>query len=266
MVSTIRVAVVTGGAGDIGQAIAIKLANSHEAVIIVDFDEKRLETTLARLQQSGSDGKKFVSKVCDVTNADEVKLLPETVRSIGSIKTLVNNAGRTRVGSLHDMTAEAWRMEVSLNLDAAFICFSAFAQDMKACGDGASVINISSVNGLGLYGNPAYSAAKAGLIHFTKSIAVEYGKFGIRANTVAPGTVRTAAWVEKSKVNATVLDEVKTWYPLGHIAEPGDIANAVAFLASEQASCITGVCLPVDCGLTAGPPPLARAFSVSDHY
>lgn len=266
MVSTTQVAVVTGGAGDIGQAIATKLAASHDAVILVDFDEQRLETTLANLQQSNSDGKKFVSKVCDVTNENDVRLLAEMARRIGTIKTLVNNAGRTRVGALHDMTAEAWKAEMSVNLDAAFLCFSAFAQDMKAREDAASVINISSVNGLGLYGNPAYSAAKAGLIHFTRSIAVEYGKFGIRANTVAPGTVRTAAWIEKSKINPTVLDEVKTWYPLGHIAEPGDIANAVAFLASDQASCITGVCLPVDCGLTAGPPPLARAFSVSDHY
>jgi NAD(P)-dependent dehydrogenase (short-subunit alcohol dehydrogenase family) len=263
-----QIAVVTGGAGDIGSAIAAKLADFHDVVILVDINESRLDATLAGLQQSSPDGKKkkFTSKLCDVTKADDVKLLAEMAGGLGQIKTLVNNAGATWVGSLHDMTPEAWRAEVSLNLDAAFLCFNAFAEEMKNRETGASVINIASVNGLGLYGNPAYSAAKAGLIHFTKSVAVEYGKFGIRANAVAPGTVRTAAWDKKSILNPKVLEEVKTWYPLGHVAEVDDIANAVAFLASDQATSITGVCLPVDCGLTAGPPPVARAFAVSDHY
>jgi NAD(P)-dependent dehydrogenase (short-subunit alcohol dehydrogenase family) len=166
--------------------------------------------------------------------------------------------------SLGDTDGDIWRKDNALNLEAPFLCFRAFEGALKA--SQGALVNISSVNGMAVFGHPAYSAAKAGLIHLTKLIAVEYGKFGIRANAVAPGTVRTQAWEARAAANPQVFDEAKRWYALRRIATAEDVANAVYFLASDQAAAITGVCLPVDCGLTAGQAELARTFSQSEHY
>ena len=155
-------------------------------------------------------------------------------------------------------------LPISLNLEAAFLCFRAVEDMLKA--SKGSLVNIASVNGLAVFGHPAYSAAKAGLLHFTRLVAVEYGKFGIRANAVAPGTVRTQAWEKRAAANPNVFEEAKRWYALQRVVDPVDVANAVSFLASPLAAAITGVCLPVDCGLTAGQAELAHTFSQSDHY
>jgi NAD(P)-dependent dehydrogenase (short-subunit alcohol dehydrogenase family) len=152
----------------------------------------------------------------------------------------------------------------ALNLDAAWYAFEAFRPALLA--SRGSVVNVASVNGLGVFGHPAYSAAKAGMIHLTRLIAVEYGRRGLRANTVAPGTVATRAWEARRAANPGVMDEAAAHYPLGPVASPDDVAAAVAFLAGPDAAAITGVCLPVDCGLTAGTPALARTFSQSRDY
>ncbi|KJF71924.1 SDR family oxidoreductase [Agrobacterium arsenijevicii] len=254
-----RVAVVTGAAGDIGRAIAAALSESHAKVVLVDIDPDALANALSLLS-----GPAFVSKTCDVTDPQDLARLALEVAELGDVATLVNNAGAARAVSLHDTTAEIWRKDNVLNLEAPFLCFRAFEEALKRTE--GSVINITSVNGMAVFGHPAYSAAKAGLIHLTKLIAVEYGKFGIRSNAVAPGTVRTQAWEARAAVNPQVFEEAKNWYPLQRIVRPEDVANAVTFLAGPQAAAISGVCLPVDCGLTAGQAPLARTFSQSEHY
>jgi NAD(P)-dependent dehydrogenase (short-subunit alcohol dehydrogenase family) len=242
------IAVVTGGAGDIGRAIASRLAQMHDIVFLVDIDHTKLLKTLHEFKEGGSHEDKFMVCVCDITKEEEVAGMANTVSSHGHVRTLT-----------------VWQQETSLNLNAAFFCFHAFEDSLKKTN--GSVVNIVSVNGLSVFGNPAYSAAKAGLIHFTKSIAVEYGKFGLRANCVAPGTVRTGAWKEKAAVNPGIFDEAKKWYPLKRQIEPEDIAIAVAFLANnEMAGAITGICMPVDCGLMAGQEALARTFSESENY
>jgi NAD(P)-dependent dehydrogenase (short-subunit alcohol dehydrogenase family) len=180
------------------------------------------------------------------------------------VTTLVNNAGAARAVSLADTTASIWRQDAALNLEAAFLCFQCFEPYLRQTK--GSLVNIASVNGLAVFGHPAYSAAKAGLVHLTKLIAVEYGKHGIRANAVAPGTVRTQAWEARAAANPDVFEDAKRWYPLQRVVAPEDVANAVSFLASAEASAITGVCLPVDCGLLAGQAELARTFSQSDNY
>lgn len=254
-----KLAIVTGGGGGIGQAIAAKLVESHDHVVLVDINEQKANAVAESL------GKDKASAVaCDITDPAQVTEMAKKIVSLGEVKTLVNNAGATWAASLHDMTPEVWKREVTLNLDAAFHCFHALRDSLKRTR--GSVVNIASVNGLSMCGNPAYSAAKAGLIHFTRSIAVEYGKFGIRANAVAPGTVRTPAWEERMRENPQVFEDVKKWYPLGRIVEPVDVANAAGFLSSEQAKAITGICLPVDSGLTAGQTQLAGSFSQCEHY
>lgn len=254
------IAVVTGAAGDIGRAIAKRLGTSHDLVFLVDIDENAAARAVADL----GDGARFRALACDVTNEKSVAAMAKSIMSAGDIRTLVNNAGAARAVSLHDTTPEIWRQDNALNLEAVFLCFRALEDGLKQTA--GSVVNISSVNGMAVFGHPAYSAAKAGLIHLTRLIAVEYGKFGIRANAVAPGTVRTQAWEARAAANPDVFEEAKRWYALRRIATSEDVANAVFFLASDQAAAITGTCLPVDCGLTAGQTELAHTFSQSPHY
>lgn len=254
------VAVVTGAAGDIGRAIARRLADAHAFVVLLDVDAEALGKAMETL----GNGSHFVPVVADVTDFTDLVTVAEQIAALGPVATLVNNAGAARAVSLHDTTPEIWRQDSALNLEAAFLVFRAFEGQLKA--SRGSLVNIASVNGLAVFGHPAYSAAKAGLIHLTRLIATEYGKFGIRANVVAPGTVRTQAWEARAAANPQVFEEARRWYALRRIASAEDVANAVFFLASEQAAAITGVCLPVDCGLTAGQTELAHTFSQSEHY
>ncbi|PGG99679.1 hypothetical protein AJ79_08453 [Helicocarpus griseus UAMH5409] len=275
------IAVITGGAGDIGRAIAVRLAESHDRVVLVDINEAKANEVAAALnsksdkthQKESNDSDKFIPLLCDITDPTQVTKLPRKVLSPdedsgsdpATVHTLINNAGATWSDSLHQMTPNTWKRETALNLDASYLLFHAFADSLKRTR--GSVINIASVNGLAVFGNPAYSAAKAGLIHLTRSIAVEYGKYGIRANAVAPGTVRTAVWEERMRANPKVFEEVTQWYPLKRVVEPADVANAVAFLASrELAGAVSGVCLPVDCGLMAGQGVVAGSFSQCGDY
>lgn len=257
---THKVAVVTGAAGDIGRAIAKRLADSHDVVVLLDMDSAALDRAIVEL---GIDPR-FVPLTCDVTDETSLAETAARISTLGLVHTLVNNAGAARAVSLGDTDGDIWRKDNALNLEAPFLCFRAFEEALKA--SKGSLVNISSVNGMAVFGHPAYSAAKAGLIHLTKLIAVEYGKYGIRSNAVAPGTVRTQAWEARAAANPQVFQEAKRWYALRRIATAEDIANAVFFLSSEQAAAITGVCLPVDCGLTAGQAELARTFSQSDNY
>ncbi len=254
-------AIVTGGGGDIGRAIAARLAPDFETLIIVD---RNLETAEESAEEIGLTGSKPIAQHCDITDAGSVAELMALAAECGPIDLLVNNAGGGVRTSLQATAPADWEGDIALNLNGAFNCFYAAAEHLKA--SAGSVVNIASVNGLAVFGHPAYSAAKAGLIHFTRSIAVEYGKFGIRANAVAPGTVRTQAWEDRLAINPNVFDDVLRWYPLNRVVETKDIANAVAFLAGEQAKSITGICLPVDCGLTAGQTDLASAFTQSPHF
>ena len=114
------------------------------------------------------------------------------------------------------------------------------------------ILNISSVNALTYFGNEAYSAAKAGILSLTRSLAVRYGPFGVCVEAIAPGTLRTPAWEQRQQKDAGVFERVAKWYPLGRIGEPEDVAGAALFLASEEAAWISGAVLPVDGGRSAG--------------
>ncbi|MEH7882642.1 SDR family oxidoreductase [Rhizobium laguerreae] len=257
---TQSIAIVTGAAGDIGAAIAARLADDHDVVLLADIDAAAADAVALKL----GPGNRFVAVQSDVTSETSIAELARRAADVGVVRTLVNNAGAARATSLHETTPEIWRADNALNLEAAFLCFRAFEPMLKA--SRGSVVNIASVNGMHVFGHPAYSVAKAGLLHFTRLVAVEYGKFGIRSNAVAPGTVKTQAWEVRAAANPNVFEEARRWYPLQRVVDPKDVANAVAFLAGPLAAAISGVCLPVDCGLTAGQAELARTFSQSEHY
>ena len=255
------IAVITGGGGGLGRAIALTLSKTYH-VALLDLVQSRLEEVQEMV------GKERCSIwTCDICQPSEVDRVASEILALGTVKLLVNNAGQAVIDSLHDSTPTNFAKEVELNLTAAFTMYHAFEPHFRANPQGVNIINIASVNGLmSNVGNPAYSAAKAGLISLTKSMAVELGSLGIRANAVAPGTVITTAWTTRLKERPDALDDIKKWYPLKRPIVPEDIANAVAFLASDLAAAITGVCLPVDAGLTAGPTAIAHAITHSDIF
>ena len=164
---------------------------------------------------------------------------------------VVSNAGFTRAETFADLDLKAWEGELAINLNGAYALTAPIVAAMAARGAGA-VIFIASVNGLSHFGNPAYSAAKAGLIAYSKAVAVEYGSRGVRANAICPGSVRTPAWDHRLAADPGLMAKVLPHYPLGRLVTPLEVANTAVFLASPAAGGITGTALAVDAGLTAG--------------
>jgi NAD(P)-dependent dehydrogenase (short-subunit alcohol dehydrogenase family) len=164
---------------------------------------------------------------------------------------IVNNAGWTRAETMAALSLDKIEREVDLNLTGVMAFTNAMLGAMRADARGVFVF-ISSVNALSHFGNPAYAAAKSGINAYARAIAVEYGRRGIRSNVVCPGSIRTPAWDHRLAKDATIPGKLRRLYPLGRIVNAVEVAEAVAFLASDRASGITGAILPVDAGLTAG--------------
>lgn len=246
-----RVAVVTGGSQGIGEAITERLVQDGSAVCILDIDTKRAEETAERIVEGGGTA---IFRQADITNFAAVEsAIAETEATLGPIDLLVNNAGFTDAGDIEKIALDAWHHEIDVNLHGPYHCIRAVLPGMTERRSGV-IVNIASVNGLRYFGNPAYSAAKAGIINLTQSTASEFGKYGIRCNAVLPGSVRTnnTSWEIRVQKDPEIFNKLSRWYPMGRVAEPNDIAKAVSFLASEDASYITGAMLPVDGGLMAG--------------
>lgn len=247
-----KVVLVTGAAGGIGQGLCDAFLGWGATVLAFDRDAAALEPMDARLHKATP----------DLTDLTAVKAAVDAVTAItGPVDILVNNAGAAAATALSNLTPEAWAHDLAINLSAAYHCVEATKAAMFARGAGV-IINIGTVNAMLAIGHPAYSAAKAGLVSYTKALAVEYGPKGIRANLVAPGTVKTQAWAARAAQKPEVFDDLKKWYPLRDFANPRDIANAVAFLSCDLGRMITGVVLPVDAGLTAGNPVLAAELTL----
>jgi len=239
-------AIVTGGGSGIGRAISRRFAAEGVTVVVADLIGERAEEVAAEIGGTAVQA--------DVTVAAEVARL---VGAAGRVDVLVNNAGGGMADDLLEITEEQWDADVTVNLKSAFLCSKAVLPGMIERGSGV-IVNISSVNGMAFFANEPYSAAKAGLINLTRSMAVRYGRHGIRAVAVAPGTIRSPLWQERVDKEPAIFDRLVRWYPLRRVGEPEDVANAVAFLASDDASWITGEVLRVDGGLLAGNAQMAR--------
>ncbi len=258
-----QTALVTGAAHGIGRVIARLLAEEGAAVAILDLDAAGAAQTAAGVTEAG--GRAFAVQA-DITDMAALSAAIAAAESaLGPIDILVNNAAYTEAGHLEGISLDAWRREIDVNVNGSYQCLRALLPQMKARGRGV-IVNIASVNGVRYFGNPAYSAAKAALINLTQSVASEYGRHGIRCNAVLPGSVRTdnITWITRQQRDPDVFRKLARWYPLGRVAEPEDVAKAVSFLASDEASYITGVALPVDGGLLAGMNVMIEDFILED--
>ena len=240
---------ISGGGSGIGHAICLRLAAEGANIILIDKDLKGGQSVEQELKLQDT---KVLFVQADITSeADVEKVHKEATLFFGTIDVLVNNAGAAFAENYAMTTLENWNQDIALNLTGHYMLTRLFLPDMEAQGKGA-ITNISSVNGAQSFGNPAYSAAKAGVISFTQTLAIEYGPKGIRANVVLPGTIETPVWQTRKDSRPEVFELVKGWYPVGRVGRPEDIAAAVAFLSADEASFINGASLNVDGGLTAG--------------
>jgi meso-butanediol dehydrogenase/(S,S)-butanediol dehydrogenase/diacetyl reductase len=240
-----KVVIVTGGGSGIGAATARRFAREGASVALVDRDQEKVNAVRASLG-----GGQSLSHSADVSNEVEVRAMVETVITrFGRIDVLVNNAGIATTGPLLQLTTADWHRVMETDLDGVFFCTRAALPELlksKGC-----VVNTSSVSGTGGDWNmAAYNAAKGAITNLTRSLAMELGEHGVRVNAVNPtftATGMTEDMLEDQELIGKFLERI----PLGRIGQPEDVADVIAFLASEDARFVTGVNLPVDGGLSA---------------
>jgi NAD(P)-dependent dehydrogenase (short-subunit alcohol dehydrogenase family) len=221
-------------------------------VVVADIDAGRAAATAAEL----------TGALCiEIDESEEAAVAPTVPRIAAAghgsagVDILVNNAAVCDAASFDEISRAAWDRDIAVSLTGSYLMSQAVLPAMRARGGGV-IVNVASVNGIGFYGNEAYSAAKAGLLSLTRSLAVGYGKDGIRCNAVVPGTIATPIWQQRVDRDPQILQRLRRWYPLGRVGTPEDVAAAITFLAGPEASWITGVALPVDGGLLAGNGPM----------
>ncbi|MDI6860391.1 MAG: 3-oxoacyl-[acyl-carrier-protein] reductase [Caldisericia bacterium] len=240
-----KVAIITGGARGIGKECALLFAKEGAKVIIFDVNEEELNKTLNEIKNEGNYAEGYLVDITDYEKVNEV--VNQIYEKHKRIDILVNNAGITRDNFLTKMTKEDWDKVIAVNLTGTFNLTKSVIPFMYEKESGV-IINVSSV--VAIYGNVGqtnYIASKAGVIGMTKGWAKEFGKKGIRVNAVAPGFIKTPM---TEKVPEKVIEFMISKTPLGRMGEAVEVAKAICFLASDDASFITGAILSVDGGLT----------------
>jgi 3-oxoacyl-[acyl-carrier protein] reductase len=239
-----KVAIVTGGGRGIGRVIALKLAEAGAAVVVSDILEKEAGAVAGEIKSAGG---KSLACLSDVSSAADVaRLVEETVKAYGRIDILVNNAGIARDQLLMRMSEEDWDKVLDVDLKSVFLCTKAVLRPMLKKRWGR-IISLSSI--AGVMGNPGqanYASAKAGVIGFTRTVAKEVGSHSITVNAVTPGFIETDM---TKQIKEEQRQEIKKLIPLARFGTPRDVAEAVAFLASEEAAYITGQVLAVNGGM-----------------
>jgi 3-oxoacyl-[acyl-carrier protein] reductase len=240
-------AIVTGAGRGIGKAIARRFLQEGASVLICDLDAGRLEAARDELAAFGT----VHGEVVDVTSREEVERLGGRAKEeFGRIDILANNAGISRFEPFLEITDENWNDTLAINLKGVFLCSQVVAREMKNQGSGA-IVNMGSTNGiLGEEGLAHYNASKAGVILLTKTMAIELAPHNIRVNSVCPGFILTELQLE-SGMSEEAIRDYTSLIPLNRYGRVEEVANAFAFLASDEASFITGIDLLVDGGVVS---------------
>jgi meso-butanediol dehydrogenase/(S,S)-butanediol dehydrogenase/diacetyl reductase len=246
-----KVAIVTAGGSGIGAATVRRFAREGAAVVIADLSGSRAEQV--RAEVAGSGGRAATIKM-DVADPQAVEAtIKLALDSFGRLDVLFNNAGMAEVSLIHETTLASWERVMAVTLTGTFLGLKYAIPIMRRQGGGA-VINTASISGMhGDYGMASYNAAKAAVINLTRTAALENAKHGIRVNCVCPGAINTRAAEILGKGRADEFRRVMgSAHPVGRMGEPDEIASTVTFLASDEASFITGASYVVDGGVTAG--------------
>ena len=245
-----KVAVVTGGGDGIGRAAARHLASAGAQVAVLDIDAAKAAAVAVEII---SDGGTASAHTGDVTEEAVLHAVMQAVMArYGGLDILVNNAGIAIRGPALEMSVEDWNRVIGVNLTGMFLAARLAAAHMIATGKGGAIVNTASVMGLsgGLYPNVAYQSSKSAVVNMTRALALEWVKAGIRVNAVAPTFVRTA-FIDRLTSNPETMAAIEAATPMGRLAEPEEVADAILFLAAPCAAMITGTILPVDGGYLA---------------
>jgi NAD(P)-dependent dehydrogenase (short-subunit alcohol dehydrogenase family) len=247
-----KVAIITGAGSGIGQASALLFAAQGAEVVVVDNAPRGGRETVAQIQRAGGEA---IFVETDVSQASDVaQMIRTTLTTYGQLDVLFNNAAVTLPASVVDASEEIWDKTMAIDLKGVFLP-SKYAIPHMIEGGGGSIINTASMCGLVASPNQApYSAAKGGVVALTRQMAIDYAPHGIRVNGIAPSEVRTPmflGFINRAPDPEQKMKELVARIPMGRVAEPEELARVALFLASDDASYITGVTLPVDGGLTA---------------
>lgn len=243
-----RIVLITGGASGIGAACALMMAARGARIIAADRDLAAAEAGLEHLPGDG-----HAAIAMDVANAASVRGAFDMIAASGLMADiLINSAGIREIVNPLDLPAAEWQKVVDVNLGGSFHCCQAFARTLRDVGAAGAIVNVASTSSiLASPSRTAYVSSKHGVVGLTKQLAFDLGPMGIRVNAVAPGVVRTALTASYFE-DPERVERLRAAYPLGRAAEPEDVAEVIAFLASDAARFVTGAVVPVDGGYTVG--------------